>query len=241
MPSLKAPHALSFPSENRILAALPKDEYARLLPAFSHTRLPQGRMLWDVGDRIRHAFFPLGGMVSLISVTEDESTVEVGMIGSEGCAGVSALLRLRNAPYRVVSQLQTGALRIGIEALEREFLRGGRLQDLLLRYTHVLLAQVSQSASCNRFHTTEERLCRWLLISSDRARSDTLDLTQGFLSEMIGCPRTSVTAIAARIQRMGLVRYSRGRVHILDRAGLERVSCECYRVISKELHRFLAA
>jgi CRP-like cAMP-binding protein len=204
-------------------------------------RLPQGRVLWDVGDPVRHAFFPLGGMVSLLSVTGGGSTVEVGMIGSEGIAGVSALLRLRNAPYRVVAQLPTPALKVGIEALAHEFSRGGRLQDLLLRYTHALLTQVSQSASCNRFHTTEERLCRWLLISRDRAGSDDLDLTQGFLAEMVGCPRTSVTAVASRIRRMGLVRYGRGRVRILDRAGLERCSCECYRAISDEIERYLAA
>lgn len=237
----RAPHALGPHSENRILAALPKDEYARLLPALSHARLPQGKVLWDVGETVRHAYFPLGGMLSLLSVTDDGSTVEVGMMGSEGCAGVAALLRLRNAPYRVVSQLPTTALRIGIETLEREFARGGRLQDLLLRYTHAVLAQVSQSASCNRFHTTEERLCRWLLISRDRAQSDALPLTQESLAQMIGCPRTSVTAIASRIRQMGLVRYGRGRVHVLDRGGLEKISCECYRTISEEIERFLAA
>jgi CRP-like cAMP-binding protein len=241
MSSAKAPHALGFPGGNRLLAALPKEEYARLLPASVHVRLPQGKVVWDVGDAVRHAFFPASGMLSLLSVTEDGSTVEVGMIGSEGAAGVSALLRLRDAPYRVVAQLPTHALRVNIELLEREFLRGGRLQDLLLRYTHAVLTQVAQSASCHRFHTTEERLCRWLLISSDRAHSDTLDLTQSFLAEMIGCPRTSVTAIAARVQRMNLISYSRGRVRIIDRAGLTRLSCECYRAINREIERYLAA
>jgi CRP-like cAMP-binding protein len=156
-------------------------------------------------------------------------------------AGAPAILRVRNAPYRVVSQIQSSALRIGIAELEAEFLRGGRLQDLLLRYTHALLTQVSQSASCHRFHTTEERLCRWLLVSSDRAGADTLDLTQEFLADMIGCPRTSVSSVAARVQREGVISYSRGRVRILDRAGLERLSCECYRALRREIERYLAA
>lgn len=241
MLSSTASQPLGFTATNRLLAALPKDEYARLSPHLTRVRLPQGRVLWDVGDPVRQAFFPMSGMLSLLSVTEENLTVEVGMIGSEGIAGVAALLRLPHAPYRVVAQLPTTALRIDIRRLEREFVRGGRLQDLLLRYTHAILTQVSQSASCYRFHTTEERLCRWLLISSERAGTDTLSLTQGFLAEMIGCPRTSVATIAARVQRMGLISYRRGRVRLLDRAGLANLSCECYGAINREIERYLAA
>jgi CRP-like cAMP-binding protein len=198
-------------------------------------------VLWNTGDTIRHAFFLVGGMVSLLSVTEDGSTIEVGMIGSEGLAGISAMLRFDTIPYTVVVQLPTTALKISVGALSREFARCGQLQDMLLRYTHTLLTQVSQSASCNRFHTAEQRLCRWLLISSDRAKSDALPLTQEFLSQMIGVPRTSVTAVAVRLQKADLISYRRGKIKITDRRGLESLSCECYRVISDGISRYLAA
>jgi CRP-like cAMP-binding protein len=238
---VNAPYFIKFPVENRILALIPKEEYVYIQPDLTPVRLPQGKVLWNAGDEIRYAYFPLSGMISLISMTEEGSSVEVGMIGSEGLAGISTILRFENSPYQAAVQIPTAALRIKISALRREFNRGGRLQDLLLRYTHALLTQVSQSASCNRFHTSEERLCRWLLIGRDRAESDTLHLTQEFLAQMIGGPRTSVTAIAGKIQRMGLIRYSRGKIHILDRHGLENFSCECYKVISAELSRYLAA
>jgi CRP-like cAMP-binding protein len=232
---------LSFPVQNRILAALPRAEYDRLLPDLAPVRLARGKVLWEVGDLVRHAFFLMGGMVSLLSVTEDGDTIEVGMIGSEGLTGVSSVLLCDAIPYRVVVQVATPALKVGVDALRREFARGGHLQALLLRYTHTLLTQVSQSASCNRFHTAEERLCRWLLISSDRANSDSLQLTQEFLAQMIGVPRTSVTAVAVRLQRAGLINYRRGRIELLDRPGLETFSCECYRVISEGINCYLAA
>jgi CRP-like cAMP-binding protein len=232
---------LKFPIENRILALIPKDEYVHIQPDLTPVRLPQGKTLWNAGDSIRYAYFPLSGMISLISTTDKGSSVEVGMIGSEGLAGISTILKFDNSPYQATVQIQTAALRIKVSALQREFRRGGRLQDLLLRYTHALLTQISQSASCNRFHTSEERLCRWLLIGRDRAETDTLELTQEFLAQMIGGPRTSVTAIAGKIQRMGFIRYSRGKIRILDRRGLENFSCECYKVISEEISRYLAA
>lgn len=232
---------LSFPGRNTILSSLPRDEYQRLLPRLKPVHIPPGRVLWDVGDQIDAAYFPLDGMISLLSTSEDGSTIEVGMISSEGLAGISALLRLRTAPYRLMAQLPTNALKIRIDALADEFSRGGRLQDALLRYTHTLLTQVSQSAACNRFHSTEERLCRWLLISRDRVKSDTVPLTQEFISHMLGVPRTSVTMIACKLQRMGLIRYSRGRIRILDGRGLENHSCECYRIVTEEFTRYLAA
>jgi len=237
----RAPAALSFTVENRILASLPREEYARMLPALSLVHLPKGKILWNATDSIHTAYFPLSGMISLLSDTEGGSSVEVGMVGNEGLAGISAVLGFNTAPYRVMVQIPGNALRVRVETLNQAFGRGGRLQQLLLRYTHALLTQVSQSASCNRFHTAEERLCRWLLTSRDRAGSDTIPLTQEFLSQMLGVPRTSVTAIAGRVQRMGHIRYSRGTIHITDLAGLEKVSCECYRVISEEFERYLAA
>lgn len=231
-----ASHSTIFPTANRILDALPREEYARLLPLLSPVRLQKGRVLWEAGGEIRRAYFLTSGMVAMLSVTHEGETVEVGMIGSEGIAGVAALLRCETAPYQVVTQLPTAALKIGIKALRDEFARGGRLQDLLLRYTHALLTQVAQSTSCHRFHTAEQRLCRWLLTSADRAGGDTLPLTQEFLAQMIGVPRTSVTSVAVKLQDLGLIGYQRGSITILDRRGLESASCECYREVTTILN-----
>lgn len=241
MSSPKAPHLFGAPGENRILASLPRKEYERLLPELAHVRLPQGKVLWNMGDTIPYAFFLLNGMVSLLSTTEDGSSVEVGMIGNEGLAGISGILRFDAAPYQSVVQLPGSALRISVDALRREFRSGGHLQYLLLRYTHALLMQVSQSAACHRFHTAEERLCRWLLTASERADSDTLQLTQEFLAQMIGVPRTNVTLIAGRIQKTGCISHRRGTITILDRRLLEAFSCECHRVVSAEFENYTAA
>jgi CRP-like cAMP-binding protein len=180
-------------------------------------------------------------MLSLLSITETGRTIEVGMIGNEGMAGIPIILSSGPAPYLVMVQLPCNALRIREGALMAEFKRGGRLQELLLRYTHALLTQVAQSAACNRFHTVEQRLCRWLLVSRDRVRADTLHLTQEFLSHMLGVPRTSVTAVAGALQERGLISYRRGKITILDRPGLEDASCECYRRVREGFRHLLAA
>jgi CRP-like cAMP-binding protein len=241
MSSIKAPHPFESHGENRILASLPREEYERLLSELELVRFPQGKVLWRVGDEIPHAFFILRGMVSLLSTVEDGSSVEVGMMGNEAMAGIAATLRVDTAPYESVVQIPTTALRLRVDVLRREFSRGGQLQYLLLRYTHALLMQLSQSAACNRFHTAEERLCRWLLTSRDRALSDTLNLTHEFLAQMVGVPRTNVSMIASRMQRMGCIRSRRGAIQILDRRALENFSCECYRAITAEISRYLAA
>lgn len=238
MPPLKEPGATF---GNGLLSALPREEYERLAPHLELIRLTPGKILYSAGDIVRHAYFLKGGMASLLSTTEDGRTIEVGMIGSEGMTGVPIILRSSVAPYQVMVQLAGNALRIGGGALREEFNRGGKLQDLLLRYTHSLLIQVAQSAACNRFHTVEERLCRWLLVSRDRVQTDTLQLTQEFLSQMLGVPRTSVTMIAGALQKEGLIRYSRGRITILDRKGLEAASCECYRRVREGISNFLVA
>src|ERR1051326_5252410 len=178
MPSLKDPDTTF---DNRLLAALPRDEYERLSPHLELVRLAPGQILYNVGDAVRHAYFPKGGMLSLLSITETGRTIEVGMIGNEGMAGIPIILSSGAAPYQIMVQLPCNALRIREGALMVEFKRGGRLQELLLRYTPPLRTQLAQSAACNRFHTVEQRLCRWLLVSSDRVRADTLHLTQEFL------------------------------------------------------------
>jgi CRP-like cAMP-binding protein len=226
---------------NRLLAALPREEYARLAPHLELVRLTPGKILYNAGDLVRHAFFPKAGMICLLSTTESGRTIEVGMIGNEGTSGIAIILRGAVTPCRVMVQLAGNAVRVRADVLRAEFNRGGRFQDLLLRYTHTLLVQIAQSAACNSFHTVEERLCRWLLVSRDRVQADTIHLTQEFLSLMLGVPRTSVTMIAGSLQKQGLIKYSRGKISILDRRRLEAVSCECYRVVRTEIGTFLAA
>ncbi|MET0625300.1 MAG: Crp/Fnr family transcriptional regulator [Pyrinomonadaceae bacterium] len=236
-------HVNIFPAphpQNLILSSLSVGEYERLAPHLEPVRLNSGRVLYNAGDTIRHAFFLRSGMASLVSVTENGRAIEVGMIGNEGMVGVPVVLRVGAAPYQVTVQLPGNALRIKAGVLKAEFDRGGKLQDLLLRYTHTVVTQIAQSAACNRFHTVEERLCRWLLVSRDRAQTDTLHLTQEFLAQMIGVPRTSVTMIAGELRRAGLIAHSRGKVQLLDLRRLRASSCECYRVVSKEISHFAA-
>jgi CRP-like cAMP-binding protein len=226
---------------NRLLAALPREEYARLSPHLELVRLTPGKILYNAGDVVHHAFFPKAGMICLLSTTESGRTIEVGMIGNEGTSGIALILRSAVTPCRVMVQLAGNAIRVRGDVLRAEFNRGGRFQDLLLRYTHTLLFQIAQSAACNSFHTVEERLCRWLLVSRDRVQADTIHLTQEFLSLMLGVPRTSVTMIAGSLQKQGLIKYSRGKISILDRRRLEAASCECYGLVRAEIGTFLAA
>lgn len=236
-PSQDAPSSF----ENRLLAALPRAEYLRLLPHLKLIHLPPKKILYDVGEVVRYAYFPRGGMISLLSSTEDGRTVEVGMIGNEGVAGIPVLLRAKTAPYQMMVQLPGNAMRISGDVLQEEFGRCHALQDLLLRYTHMLLLQTVQSSACNRFHTVEERLCRWLLISRDRSETETLHLTHEFLAHMLGVPRTSVTIAASDLQRAGLIQYGRGRIVILDYPRLEAAACECLGVVRAGISQFLAA
>jgi CRP-like cAMP-binding protein len=180
-------------------------------------------------------------MVSLLSMTKRGATVEVGAVGNEGIVGLPAILRDSVTPYRAVVQIPAIAVRIPARGLRSVFDRGGRFQDLLLRYTHTHIAQLSQSATCNRYHSMKARLCRWLLVSHDRAPDDTLELTQEFLSQMIGAPRPRVTIEAGYLQRAGAIRYRRGRILILNRQRLEACSCECYRVDKEQMSYFLTA
>jgi CRP-like cAMP-binding protein len=229
------------PHENHILAGLTGEEYRRLVPHLESVRLAPGNILYEPDDKVRYAYFLRGGMVSLLSLTQDGKSVEVGMIGNEGFVGAPIIFGVSRAPYRIMVQLQASAVRIRGEALRGEFKRGGQLQDLLLCYAHTLLTQIAQSAMCNRFHTVEERLCRWLLVSRDRVQTDTLLLTQEFISHMLGVPRTSVTAIMSGLRREGIVRRGRGKITILDRRRLEHSSCECYRRVSDEIMQLCAA
>jgi len=228
-------------TENRLLAALPRGEYERLVPHLERVHLTQGRVIFEAGDRVRHAYFPSGGIISMLSMTEEGETIEVAMVSNEGMVGVPIVLRAGVAPYRTMVQIPGDALRVKAEVLLKEFNQGGRFQDLLLRYAHAVLAHVAQSAVCGRFHTVEARLGRWLLVTRDRINSDSFHYTQEFLSHMLGTPRTVVSIAACRLQDEGLIRYRRGRITILDRAGLEAAACECYRAVLREIDHIIAA
>jgi CRP-like cAMP-binding protein len=180
-------------------------------------------------------------MISLLAITEDGSTTEISMVGNEGLVGVSPLLGVNQAPYRVQVQIPGTGLRLRTSVLVEEFSHGGPLHDLTLRYIHSLLVQISQSAACNRFHSIEQRLCRWLLVARDRVHSDTVALTQETLSHMLGANRTNVTTAAASLKMAGLIEYRRGVIHILNRQALESTACECYRVVSPQLGHSRAA
>jgi CRP-like cAMP-binding protein len=224
---------------NKILAALPHDEFSSIARHLESVHLEKGEVVYIAGDRIRYAYFPAGGLFSLLSTTETGSTVEIAMVGNEGMVGLPVILKNGTTPYEVTVQIATDAFRIKAEVLEAEFQKGKTLQELVLRYLNLLLAQVSQLTLCNRFHTLELALSRWLLTAQDRVNSDSLNLTQEIISQALGVPRTGVTMAAGALQRAGLIRYSRGKIVILDRPKLQANSCECYRIIYDQINHFL--
>lgn len=238
MSSLGRSHILT---SNQILSALPRQQYPLLFPSLEPVKLARGQILYDLADPIRSAFFIMSGMVSLLATTENGSTTQVGMVGDEGMVGIPAILRISKAPYQIIVQIPGRAMRVKPEVLVRESSREGPLQDILLRYIHSLICQCSQSAACNRFHTVEQRLCRWLLVSHDRVKSDLLPLTQEALSHMLGATRTNVTKAATALKLAGHIQYRHGNIRIVNRPGLEKLSCECYRVITEEIGSFRAA
>lgn len=238
---MSTPALLNRPIENRILASLTGAEYDRLAPHLERVKLPQGKVLFEVGDTVRRAYFVTEGMVSMLCITEDGGTTEVAAVGYEGLVGVPIILRVGIAPYRSMVQIAGEAMSIKADALMVEFNRNLRLQDLLLKYTHAVLAQVSQSAVCNRFHTVDARLSRWLLVTRDRVQSDSFKLTQELISHMLGTPRTVVTVAANRLQDANIIRYRRGHITILDLKELELASCECYRAVIEESSHLFAA
>lgn len=224
---------------NRILAALPAEQFARLQQHLSPVSLERDKVLYITGAEIRYVYFPTSGLVSLLSTTETGSTVEAAMVGNEGIIGLPVILKNKMIPFEVTVQTKTDAYRIKAEDLQEEFDRGEALHELILRYLNVLIAEISQAALCHRFHTVEEALGRWLLLAQDRLRADSLNLTQEIISHALGVPRTGVTMAAGTLQRAGLIRYSRGKIAIVDRARLEANSCECFRIIRDELRQFL--
>ncbi len=225
--------------ENRLLSALPIEEYKRLLPNLELVSLNFKQIIYAPDEPIEYVYFPNSGVISLVNVTEDGKTVEAGMVGNEGMAGIPVLLGADKMPGLAISQVVGDAVRMKADVFKREVTPGTSLYKLLLRYTQALLNQISQSVACNSLHPVERRCCRWLLMCHDRVRSDQFMLTQELLSQMLGVRRASVSVVAATVQKAGLIRYNRGRITIVDREGLEAGSCECYRVVKQEFDRLL--
>ena len=222
------------PSANRLLAALPITEYQRLLPELEQVTLRFADVLYEPGAGISHLYFPNDSVVSLLAEVADRSTLEVGIVGNEGVAGISVFLGVDKSPHRAIVQGAGTAVRMKASVMREETQGAGDLHRLLLLYAHSLLRQVSQSAACNRFHKVEARLARWLLMSGDRLGSEEFLLTQDFISNMLGVRREGVSKAAGDLQKRTLINYSRGHIRILDRVGLETVSCACYGILKGE-------
>ena len=217
-------------SENGILAALPEDVYQSILPDLRFVHLRKGTILYDAGDQIRDCYFPLTGMISLRSATDNNKTVEIAMVGSDALAGIAPVLQMNAAPYQEIVEIESSAMQIRTGALKASFEQGGKLRQLLLRSAYRLLCQITLSAGCNRFHTVEQRLCRWLLVTADTVKSDAFPLTQESIAQVLGTPRTNVSMIATPLAEAGLIGYKRGRITILDRERLKEAACHCYRI-----------
>ena len=227
------------PKQNHLLAALPAADLLRLLPHLERAPLPLGAVIYESGGEQAHVYFPASGIVSLLYVMNDGAAAEIAVVGSEGVVGIALFMGGGTTPSRAVVQSAGSAWRIEPAALKDEFARGGALQRLLLRYTQALITQMTQTAVCNRHHRLEQQLCRWLLLSLDRLPSRELVMTQQLIANMLGVRREGVTEAAGRLQSDGLIDYSRGRIQVLDRAGLEKRACECYAVVRHECDRLL--
>jgi CRP-like cAMP-binding protein len=224
---------------NKILSGLPSSEQARLGERLQRLSLCFGQKLYEPGDRIGFVYFPISSAISILSVMEDGESVEVATVGNEGMLGVRAFFGLETAMGRAVAQCSGDLYRLPVEAFREELQRSERLYRLVDRYSHALLTQMFQSAGCNRLHAAEQRCARWLLMIRDRCRSDELHFTQEFLGEILGVRRQSVGLIQDQLQKAGLIRYSRGKVSILDGEGLQGVACECYKKLKDEFDHHL--
>lgn len=230
---------LDSPRQNHLLAALPADEYARLLPHLEAVPMPLGHVLYESGVQMRHVYFPTTSIVSLLYVMEDGASAEIAIVGNEGIVGVSLFMGGETTPSRAVVQSAGAAYRLPGQMLKNEFYRAGPMQHLLLRYTQSLLTQMAQTAVCNRHHSLDQQFCRWLLLSLDRLPTNQLIMTQELIANMLGVRREGVTEAAGNVQKAGLIEYHRGHITVLDRPGLEARVCECYAVVKKESARLL--
>jgi CRP-like cAMP-binding protein len=227
------------PCQNHILDALPQLERERLFPHLKLVAMPLGMVLYESGAALRHIYFPTNSIVSLLYVMEDGSSAEIAVVGNEGAIGVSLFMGGETTPSRAIVQSAGYAYRLTGNRLKQEFNRHGEMLHILLRYTQSLITQMAQTAVCNRHHTLDQQLCRWLLLSLDRLSGNQLQMTQELIANMLGVRREGVTEAAGKLQKLGVIKYSRGRITVNDRPGLEKLSCECYAVVKRETDRLL--
>ncbi len=224
---------------NRLLAALPGEEYERLLPHLEHVSLTLGEVIYESGERLDHIYFPIDSVISLLYTTENGASAGIGLVGNEGLVGIALFMGGGTTPSQAIVQSAGNAFKMRAKLVQEEFKRGGTFQRLLLRYTQALVTQISQTAVCNRLHPVEQQLCCWLLLIKDRVESDDLRMTHELIANTLGTRREGVTIAAGHLQDNGLINYRRGHIKILDRKGLENCACECYRVVKDEFDRIL--
>jgi len=225
------------PEQNHLLAALSSAERERLYPHLRLVSMPLGKALYEPGDVLRYVYFPVDAIVSLLYVLENGASAEIAVVGNEGLIGIALFMGGETTPSRAIVQSAGHAYRLPGTLIKDEFHRNGGLQLLLLRYTQSLITQMAQTAVCNRHHSVDQQLCRWLLLSLDRLASNELVMTQELIANMLGVRREGVTEAAGKLQKLGVIRYSRGRITVLDRPALEQLCCECYSVVKRESDR----
>jgi CRP-like cAMP-binding protein len=230
-----------FPGSNQLLDALPPQDLARWAALLEPVDMPLGQVLYESGITLSHVYFPVTAIVSLLYVMEDGASAEIAVVGREGLVGIALFMGGGSTPSRAVVQSAGKGLRLRADALTAEFNRAGPVMHLLLRYTQALITQMAQTAVCNRHHSLDQQLCRWLLLSLDRLNSQELVMTQELIANMLGVRREGVTEGALKLQKAGLIRYARGHISVLNRSGLEARTCECYSVVKREYDRLLPA
>jgi CRP-like cAMP-binding protein len=231
--------SLHTPKQNHLLNALPAGDYERIASHLELVPMKLGEVLYESGVQLRYVYFPTTSILSLLYVMEDGSSAEIAIVGNEGILGISLFMGGETTPSRAVVQSAGHAFRLKAALLKNEFGRFGPTMHLLLRYTQALITQMSQTAVCNRHHSVDQQLCRWLLLSLDRLQTNELSMTQELIANMLGVRREGVTEAAGKLQNAGLISYQRGRITVLDRPGLEARSCECYQVVKTEFDRLL--
>lgn len=236
MPATKHIHSALM---NHLLAALPANEFARLKSDLESVSLPLGKVLYESGDKMTHIYFPTTAIISLLYIMENGATAEIGIAGNNGLIGIALFMGGETTSNRAVVQSGGDAVRMKAKDLKTAFALGGVFQNILLRYTQSLMTQISQTAVCNRLHSVEQQLCRWLLINHDQLQTDKLVMTHDLIANMLGVRREGVSIAAGNLQKLGLIKYVRGTITILDRTGLETVVCECYQVVKDEYDRLL--
>lgn len=227
------------PRQNHLIGALPGHVLKRLWPNLELIHLPLGKVLYESGDKLRHAYFPTDSIISMLYVMEDGASAEISVVGNEGILGTALFMGGESTPSRAIAQSAGSAYRISCQKFKEEFSRHTEMHILLLRYTQALITQMAQTAVCNRHHSIDQQLCRWMLLSLDRLPSNNLVMTQELIANMLGARRESVTEAAGSLQKRGIISYQRGHIKVLDRVRLEQLSCECYAVVKKETDRLL--